>query len=133
MLQIAWAVSKAQDYAHGPLIPVEFDVVEINVGHAWQSNINKVVIPPMGDGIYYIHLLIAACDDKGTYVTLNLNGSPRIVISHNITSHSQASVREQAIIVKLISEDTLLVAMQEKYCIYGSTRKQTALNGFRLA
>ena len=133
MLQIAWAVSMSYDYAIGPLNPIEFNVVEINFGNAWQSFKNVVVIPPMGDGIYYVHLLIAACHDKGTSVTLKLNGHALFGISHKIVSDWQASVREQAIIVKLNAGNNLYATMPESYCIYGSTGKQSAFNGFRLA
>ena len=107
MFQIAWAVSRTFEETDGPLIPVEFNEEEINIGNAWQPFRNEAVIPSMGSGIYYVNLLISACQNKKTYVILNRNGLPLLKVSHKIINYKQATGREQSTIVKLTQGDIL--------------------------
>ena len=110
--------------------PIVFDGVAVNVGNAWQDSNNCVVIPPAGEGTYYLDIMVASCYGSGTMGTLQLNGRPLITIYHNIISHDSASSRESAVIAKLVAGDTVSVVF--KYSVY-SVGKQTSFDGFRLA
>ena len=105
-----------------------FDTVRVDVGNAWQSAGNSVVIPPAGGGTYYLHFMVGTCYQYGTISTLLLNGQPLIKIDHNIINNAASSSREKAIITKLVAGDTLTTTYLYSY--YG---KQTAFHGFRLA
>ena len=115
--------------------PVGFNSVEVNFGNAWRTSTNVVVIPLMGDGMYYVNLFAGTCASDGFIITLNLNGKPVFTIYHFLATWYRASVREKAAIINLSIGDTLSVTMpSSSYCIYGgSTEKQTAFSGFRLA
>ena len=114
--------------------PVWFSTVDVNVGNAWQPSNYIVVIPPSGDGIYYLHLMACACGINGFEMTLTHNGTPLFTIYHHLLNMARGSVREQSIITKLIAGDTLAVTIPSTTCIYGgASERATAFNGFRLA
>ena len=89
----------------------------------------------MGDGMYYVNLHAGTCFNAGFIMTLNINGRPLFAIYHFLANLNVASVREKAAIIKLSYGDTLSVTLpSSSYCTYGgSTQKQTAFSGFRLA
>ena len=133
MLQIAWAVSRTYGEFNGPANPVIFNNVEVNVGNMWQATNNAVIVPPLGNGTYYVHLMASTCSAAGFEITLNLNGVALFTIYHNLASSYAATAREQATILNLVPGDTLSASIPSYACINGGDGKQSAFNGFRLA
>ena len=117
MLQIAWGVARTKnDNQKGPMNPVWFDYVDVNIGNAWQALNNYVVIPPSGDGMYYLHLMAYACWDTGIEMTLTRNGEPLFTACHNLSNIGRGSIREKSIITKLVAGDTLAVTTSSTVC-----------------
>ena len=113
-----------------------FDIVEVNIGNAWQTSNNIVVIPQSCGGIYYLHLMAGAgsWNNKGIEMTLTRNGSPLFTIYHNQTQMSKGSSHEQSTITKLVTGDQLAVTMPSMVYLYsGYNARQSVFNGFRLA
>ena len=135
VLKIVWAVWRTNGETVGPANPVPFNYVDQNVGNAWQTASNTVVIPPSGNGTYYVHLIASTCSTlvKGFEITLNLNGVTVFTIYHYIASSYAPTAREQATILNLVSGDILSTSIPDYACINGGDGKQTAFNGFRLA
>ena len=100
---------------------VPFNLVDINIGGAWQSATNQVVIPLSGK--YYVVVDVATCSDYYMQFDLYVNGIKsaisRYLPSSRVRAFAAATARGQSGIMQLTSGDILyLGATQPATCYY---------------
>ncbi len=73
-MQVAWSVLFSLDggvLSSNGWNPVKFDVINLNVGNAWNETHNKVDI--VTSGIYYVQVDMTVCYSRGAILNLNIN------------------------------------------------------------
>ena len=107
----------------------------MNIGSAWKTATNQVIIPTNGGGTYFIRVMAATCFNSQMIINLMVNdeSSARLSVYHLFSSGWRASVRERAIILVLAGGDVLSLTMGSGFCLQCTNVKQCGFSGFRLA
>ena len=76
-MKVAWSVTRTTSFT-GVVDPVQFPVVLVNEGNAWQTTSHTVIIPRQG--YYFLHLGVGI--NTGQYMTLFIvvNGGAHVIV-----------------------------------------------------
>ena len=128
-MEVAWSVHRTKN-ATGPLEPVSFDYIMINLGSGWNSSNHEIVSPI--SGIYYLHLNAANQASQMVSMQVIWNGTPYINIIRESTNTNGVKTNGRAIMTSISEGDKLHVRLASGTQIYSDTNKQTSFSGFLL-
>ena len=112
----------SSDNIYGSYSPVSFEVVDINVGGAWQISTNQVIVPLSGK--YYVVVDMSSCNYYYIQFELYVNNIKSTIsryLSNNVNgTFSAATSRGQSGVMELRSGDILyLSAPGTLMCFFG--------------
>ena len=128
-MEVAWSVHRTTN-ATGPLEPVSFDYIMINLGNGWNSSNHEIVSPI--SGIYYLHLNAANQASQMVNMQVVWNGAPYINIIRENTNALGVKTNGRAIMTSISEGDKLHVKLASGTQIYSDINKQTSFSGFLL-
>ena len=131
ILQVIWAVGCSS--ATGVQNPLAFSTIITNIGKAWNSTLNKVIINAVGT--YFLHVDICTCASGGSIMEVWKNNEIAFRAQSPLTFNGTTGhVRGHAAVLKLIKGDQLFVKIPATppACIYSGYYCLTAFYGLLL-
>ena len=126
-IKVAWSVHRTTS-AVGPLEPVSFDYVMVNVGCSWNNASSSVTVPV--SGVYYLHINTGKVPTKKVNFQVMWNGNPYINFFTEYTYHDGTETRGRAIMTNLTQGDSLHIKLWNGTEVYSDIYKQTSFSGF---
>ena len=129
-MKVAWSVTRTTSFT-GVVDPVQFPVVLVNEGNAWQTTSHTVIIPRQG--YYFLHLGVGI--NTGQYMTLFIvvNGGAHVIGSSSETTSSNGiDMTSSGGILYLNTDDVLKIRSVRDGGAYSDQMKQTVFIGFLL-
>ena len=125
-MQVAWSVartssSQLQGY-------VQYPVVLVNEGGAWNVSSHKAVIPR--DGYYFIHVGGSVHSGKQAILDLLVNNKRILTAGHYSSNHNGTDTMSRSGILKLSAGNELTVYMRT--FLNSDNQMQTIFVGFLL-
>ena len=127
ILQVAWPVARTSNFV-GPTQLVPFETVLVNVGNAWNSSANTVIIPH--SGYYLIHFSTGLQPGHGTWYHLD-SENPNNFIVRDSTVHNGIDTMAKSDI-KFYRAGTVVYIANSKTApssIYSDARMQITFSG----
>ena len=128
-MKVAWSVHRTTS-AVGPLEPVSFDYVMVNVGYGWNVANNSFTAPV--SGVYYLHINDGKVIRKKVNFQVIWNDKPYINLFTEYTHHDGTETRGRAIMTNLTQGDRLHLKLWSGTEVYSDIYKQTSFSGFLL-
>ena len=133
-MQVVWSVARADSNTFGAQNPLTFSTIVINIGKAWNSTLNAVVIKAAGT--YFIQIDLGTCSNGGSIMEVWKNNDIAFQAQSPLQFSGGASqARGHAAVLKLIIGDLLFIKVPAtpSACIYGGLNHQTTFCGLLLA
>ena len=118
----------------GPRYPLEFDVVNVNVGNVWNDTLNMVKIAVTGT--YYLHVDTCTCSTEGNILEVRVNGVTVFYVkAPYMVAVGAAQNRGNAALQNLNAGDSISITMpaEPSSCVFGGNFLQTSFHGLLLA
>ena len=128
-ISVAWSVHRTTS-AVGPMEPVSFDYVMVNVGCAWNNYTNSFTAPV--SGIYYMNINAGKVAGKKVNFNVMWNGNPFINLLTEYTYHDGTETRGRAMTANLTQGDSLYIKLWNGTEVFSDEYKQTSFSGFLL-
>ncbi len=128
-IKVAWSVFRTTP-AIGPLEPVDFDYVMVNIGCGW-NNVTSTFTTPVS-GVYYLNINTGKVARKKVNFQVVWNGNPYINFLTDYTFHTGTETRGRAIMTNLTLGDSLHIKLWSGTEVNGDDSKQTSFSGFLL-
>ena len=128
-MSVAWSVHRTTS-AIGPMEPVNFNYVMVNVGCAWNNYTNSFTAPV--GGVYYIHINTDKVSGKKVNFQVMWNGNSFISFLTEHTYHNGTETRGRAIMANLTLGASLHIKLWNETEVYSDNYKQTSFSGFFL-
>ena len=128
-MKVAWSVTRTTSFT-GSVTPVQFPVVLVNEGNAWQTTSHTVIIPIQG--YYFLH--IGGGIHTGSNMRLNIfvNGVRTITTNRSSASSNGIDMTSRGGILHLNTGTELRIACTLAGGAYSDQMKQTIFIGFLL-
>ena len=130
-MQVTWSVARTSSFQSPPgthYAHVQYPVVLVNEGGAWNPSSHKAVI--LRDGYYFIHVGGGVPSGKQTRLYLRVNNKYTLTAGHYSSNHNGTDTMSRSGILKLSVGDELKVNVY-KY-LYSDNQMQTIFIGFLL-
>ena len=127
-VKVAWSVHRTTG-AVGPLEPVNFDYVMVNIGYGWNNVSNTFSVPI--SGVYYLHINANNVVGKIMNFQIMWNRRPYVSLFNNKTNFG-IKTQGRAIMANLTQGDIVYVKLWEGTEVYSDIYKQTSFSGFFL-
>ena len=133
---VAWSVSRSLSYFVGPIEPLVYNTVNVNVGGVWNSAFNNVTIKQAG--LYFLDLSSLLCGCSSPYsgncselVQLLLNRQPIVELKMNTSLIELDGVtRSRSIIIRLLAGDEMHVRAPTPNSYYINSKINNIWTGF---
>ena len=126
---MAWSVARTSSFQlSGGFVHLQYPVVLVNEGGAWNVSSHQAVIPR--DGYYFIHVGGGVPSGKQPWLYLNVNNKRTLATVHWSANHNGTDTMSRSGILKLSVGDELKVNVY-KY-LYSDNQMQTIFIGFLL-
>ncbi len=114
----------------GPLDPVQYDKVYVNLGSGWKPTTNRFVAPL--DGVYFIYMMVLMSAGTTSKMEVLLNGSPVMNFIYLSTTHNQYDQRSRGFVLRLQSTNELRVRLASGFKFYNDFNNHVTFGGFRI-
>ena len=129
-MKVAWSVTRTTSFT-GRVDPVQFPVVLVNEGSAWQTTSHTVIIPIQG--YYFLHIGGGINSNRDLILYIVVNGGAHVIgVSREVTSSNGIDMTSSGGILHLNTDDVLKVASVRTGGAYSDQMKQTVFIGFLL-
>ena len=124
-MQVAWSVARTSSHSEGY---VQYPVVLVNEGGAWNVSSHKAVIPR--GGYYFIHVGGGVHSGRQARLDLVVNKKDTLTAGRYSDNHNGTDTISRSGILKLSVGDELTVYTW--YTLYSDNQMQTIFIGFLL-
>ena len=125
IIQVAWSVARTSSQSGGD---VQYPVVLVNEGGAWNVSSHRAVIPR--DGYYFIHVGGGVPSGRRAALFLMVNNRDTLTAVHWSYNHNGTDTMSRSAILKLSAGDELKVNLFNY--LYSDNQMQTIFIGFLL-
>ena len=125
---MAWSVARTSSQSGTFNVHVQYPVVLVNEGGAWNVSSHKAVIPR--DGYYFIHVGGGVPSGRWAILYLRVNNKNTLTAGHWSTNHNGTDTMSRSAILELSVGDELKVNVY--YYLYSDNQMQTIFIGFLL-
>jgi len=131
---VAWSVFRTTGLTNGPLNPVSFEEVFINInanGGGWNSATNRYTVPL--SGVYYVHMTAGfqiSTVDTGLFLLLNDSLVMNVMIGTG--GRGGYDTRGKSAILRLSQNDDLRFVVPTGFAVFSNANRITSFSGFRL-
>ena len=127
---MAWSVARTSSFQSpsGGFVHVQYPVVLVNEGGAWNPSSHKAVI--QRNGYYFIHVGGGVPSGRPTSLYLRVNNRNTLRAVHWTTNHNGTDTMSRSGILKLSVGDELQVNLYNY--LYSNNQMQTIFIGFLL-
>ena len=129
-MKVAWSVTCTTSFS-GTVDPVQFPVVLVNEGNAWQATSHTVIIPRQG--FYFLHIGGGINSNRDLILYIVVNGVAHVIgVSRDIPSSNGIDMTSSGGILHLNTGDVLKIRSVRTGGAYSDQMKQTVFIGFLL-
>ena len=104
---MAWSVAGTSFIEARTFLHLQYPVVLVNAGGAWNPSSHKAVIPR--DGYYFIHVGGAVPAAVGSFLDFRVNNKRTFITMHSSNNHNGTDTMSRSGIFKLSVGDELTV------------------------
>ena len=122
-VQVAWSVARTSSQSSGY---VQYPVVLVNEGGAWNVSSHKAVIPRVG--YYFLHVGGAVPSAVGSFLDFTVNNKRTFITIRESNNHNGTDTMSRSGILKLSVGDELTVHAYRS--LYSDNQMQIIFIGF---
>ena len=129
IIKVAWSVTRTTSFS-GTADPVQFPVVLVNEGNAWQTTSHTVIIPRQG--YYFLHIGGGINTNRDMRLNIFVNNVRTITTDRDSVSSNGIDMTSRGGILHLNTGTELRIMCTLTGGAYSDQMKQTIFIGFLL-